>query len=140
MPRPSHKNLLGQEIKRCVRPPACCPPWLPAGLINAYLREHTPALEVLPDTLSWKAYWGGHPGATLLHWLGPKPAHARCMRCYQANKHRGSAWSEACPCTRVPFKSMFQLSPDGGRMYGDALDAFESYLQQDGGAAARSGP
>ncbi|GAB4820965.1 hypothetical protein N2152v2_008011 [Parachlorella kessleri] len=112
------------------------------GLINGFLRAHSPALEVLPDTLSWKPYWGRPApeasllslsgGTLLLHWLGPKPAHARCMCCYQQNRSSwGSAWGVGCGCSRVPFKSIFQMSPDKGQLYWQALAAYEGYLERD---------
>ena len=112
-----------------------------AGLINGFLRAHSPALEVLPDALSWKPYWGRPTseaplsslfgGTLLLHWLGPKPAHAKCMRCYLQNRSKGSAWGVGCGCSRVPFKSLFQLSFDKGELYWQALAAYEGYLERD---------
>ena len=111
--------------------------WCAAGLLNAYLRERTAALEVLPDGLSWKAYWGdAPPSAQLLHWLGPKPAHARCWQCWVANRARGSGWASACACTRVAFKALFQQAPGG--MYVKALELYEGYQRAAAASAAEA--
>lgn len=111
-----------------------------AGLLNAYLRQHTPSLELLPDGLSWKPFWGSSTSVALLHWLGPKPEAARCMQCYLAHRAAGPDWARAgrCPCSRVPYKQLLQQAPDNGRMYAQALEAYESYLGHAGVVAVGS--
>lgn len=52
-----------QFLRRGALPP-------PAGFIHDYLKQEGKRATQLPDRLNFKAYWGGEPGITIVHFHG----------------------------------------------------------------------
>ncbi|GAB4814882.1 hypothetical protein N2152v2_001928 [Parachlorella kessleri] len=103
------------------------------GWLTSYREGKNKTWGALPDTMNWKAYWGGDADVTILHWHGPKPRRQSCIECFL--KHgRQEGWEKQHGCEKclpiyVGMVNMGNAS-DGGDMYARMLDVFEGYSQQ----------
>lgn len=59
----------------------------------------------LRPEFNWKPYWGHNAEARIIHWHGPKPAHAQQML---------DGGIDSMP---EPYQHLFRLNPDGYRDY-----------------------
>jgi hypothetical protein len=77
------------------------------GALNNAYRAHW---ELIPNIWNWKPYWGVNEDACLVHFVGPKPSHARIILA-----GKGAAFGE-------PYVSMVEGAPQAYRHYIEEFD------------------
>ncbi|MBV9200089.1 MAG: hypothetical protein JOY83_10230 [Alphaproteobacteria bacterium] len=59
----------------------------------------------LPAEFNWKPYWGYSDQAKIVHWHGPKPAHAEMMLAGEFDRFP------------PPHQTLFRMNPEAYRTY-----------------------
>jgi lipopolysaccharide biosynthesis glycosyltransferase len=100
-----------QDLKKVVeRRLAATAPWDDQGALNELFEKQWLHL---PPIWNWKPYWGPNDDALILHFHGPKPAHAASMRARGSQSSEDTLWK------------LLELRPDGYAYY---LNVFSDFL------------
>ena len=84
-------------------------------------------VNLLPDELNWKSYWGANPDAAILHFHGYKPFNG--MACFVANPE---SWRVACEHVPPVYHLLYKQAhkQDRGKYVREMLLDFLRYLAQ----------
>ncbi|PSC71923.1 Eukaryotic translation initiation factor 3 subunit B [Micractinium conductrix] len=101
---------------------------LDQGFIHDYLKQEGKRATQLPDRLNFKAYWGGEPGITIVHFHGPKPR--RCTPCFLEHRAAGD-WQTNCTSCPGSYLYILQkaVDADGGQLYETMSSTYEMYQE-----------
>ncbi len=105
------------------------------GWLLDYTRDTNKTEAPLPDRFNWKAYWGDDPGATIVHFHGPKPRRMNCIECFVQQDGK-EGWEKGANCTSCVdvYVSILNIAKkqDGGAMYKRLLDRFHHFMAKAG--------